>query len=197
MRITPRRLLVALLLSSPLSAAAQYEVTVDLWMVHHQGDLGTNEVFLTDARPSQIIDRGKGVRSLPIYQISEKSPLSQVTKYYVDVDCAKNRVRVKNGTQFAGVGAIEYPVKVSSAWQKSPETWLAQSRDYLCKPAEREARKMQHWGLTDGLKVVQRGRDYFTSIKREQSIQKILQIIDQAFDSMPQTPNGDSKELVP
>lgn len=197
MRITPRRLLVAVLLSSPLFASAQNSIMLDIWMVHHQGDLGKNEVFLVDARPDQILDRGKGVRSLPVYQIHEDRALSDFTKYNVEVDCAKNRVRLKDAVDFTTFGNKQFPVKVSSAWQKSPETWLVQSRDFLCKPAEREARKMAHWGAVDGLKVIERGNDYFRSLKREQSIQKILQIIDQAFDSMPQTPNGETKELVP
>lgn len=197
MRIFPRRLLVALLLSSPLLASAQNTVTLDIWMVHHQGDLGKNEVFLVDVRPGQVVDRGKGVRSIPVYRMYEYKVLSDFTKYIVEVDCAKNRVRLKEAVDFTTFGHKQFPVEVSSAWQKSPETWLVQSRDFLCKPAEREARKMDHWGAVDGLKLIQRGNDYFESLKREQSIQKILQIIDQAFDSMPQTPNGEPKELVP
>lgn len=197
MRITPRRLLVALLLSSPLSAAAQNAIMLDIWMVHHQGDLGTNEVFLVDARPDQILNRGKGVRSLALYRLYEDSALRDMTTYDVEVDCSKNRVRLKAAHDFDQLSRIRTPLKVSSAWQKSPEAWLVQSRDFLCKPAEREARKMDHWGVTDGLTLIERGESYFRSLKREQSIQKILQIIDQAFDSMPQTPNGDSKELVP
>lgn len=197
MRVSALQLLVALLLLSPLPAGAQDKVMVDIWMVHHQGDLGTNEVFLIDARPSEILDRGKGVRSLALYRIYEDSTLRNMTTYDVEVDCAKNRVRLKAAHDFSTFSRMRTPVKVSSAWQKSPENWLVQGRDFLCKPAEREARKMDHWGVIDGVTLIDRGEAYFRSLKREQSIQKILQIIDQAFDSMPQTPNGDTKELVP
>lgn len=186
MRITPRQLLVALFLSSPLVAYAQNMPTVDVWLVHQQGELSKNEVFLVDGDPDHIVKRAGGVRSLGVYRVSEESALRRLTSYDVEVDCAKKRVRIKTADDFSTISNTFTPAKVSSAWQKSPEPWLAQSRDFLCLPAERDARKMANWGKMPMPSMIEKGEAYFRVLGREQSIQVILKIIDEAFDKMPQ-----------
>lgn len=193
MRDSARQLLVALLLSSPLAAGAQDMPSVDAWMVHHQGDLGTNEVFLIDGRPEQILKRAGGVRALPVYRISQEEMLRNLKTYELEVDCARNRVRLKSAQNFSALSKLRTPVKVSSAWQTSPEPWLAQSRDFVCNPTERGAGTMEHWGLAPFMVLVEKSETYFHSLIREQSIQRALRTIDQAFDAMPQAASGDTR----
>jgi hypothetical protein len=186
MHISPRHLLVALLLSSPLAAYAQTPPLIDAWLVHQQGERLRNEVFLVDGDPDHIVKRAGGVRSLGVYRVSQDDADRKLTSFDVEVDCAKKRVRIKAADAFSTFTTEFKPVKFSSEWQKSPEPWLAQSRDFLCVPAERDARKMTSWGKMPMPTMIEKGEAYFHVLGREQSIQMILKIIDEAFDKMPQ-----------
>ncbi|WP_236209401.1 hypothetical protein [Pseudomonas tohonis] len=181
MRCSPRLLLPALLLSSSVTAHAE-QLVGDYWIVHHQGDLGVNELFVADGDAAHIVDRPGGIQSLGVYQVYEKTG-KKLTSYDVEIDCGKNRVRINDAQDF-GVFNDWTPVKVSSKWQSQPDAWLARSRDFLCQPGERAS--MRHLGKMSPLAMIDESREVFSAQGREQYKAAILKTIDDAFDRMAQ-----------
>lgn len=69
--------------------------------------------------------------------------------------------------------------KYSNQWQSKPDTWLAQSRDFLCKPADRQARKMERLGVMPASQIAKAGPQLFEILNREAAKAAIMQKIDE------------------
>ncbi|WP_047337052.1 MULTISPECIES: hypothetical protein [Pseudomonas] len=177
--------LPALLLCSPLAAQAQSAPAGDFWMIHHQGSLNKNEVFIVDGEPSNIFLRKGGVRSLGVYQLYEEGGKPTMTAYDVEVDCAKNRVRLNGAQNYSKFFNDLRPKKVSTQWQKQPEPWIAQTRDFLCHPEQRQAKQMYPLGKMPTSQMISAAPGLFQLMNHEHTKTAILKIVDQAFDQMP------------
>jgi len=75
--------------------------------------------------------------------------------------------------------------KFSNQWQGDQQPWLAQSRDFICKPAERQALKMEHLGVMSALELSRSGPQLFEILTREALRAEIIRQIDDAFTQMP------------
>ncbi|MCR8526636.1 hypothetical protein WB334_26710, partial [Escherichia coli] len=75
--------LPAVLLCSPLAAHADSVPYGDFWLIHQQGSLYKNEVFIIDGDPANIYDRKNGVRSLGVYRLYEEGAKPTFTAYDV------------------------------------------------------------------------------------------------------------------
>lgn len=176
-----RQLLPAALLCSALAAQASEVLKGDYWVVHYQGVLGKNQVFIADGDPTHIVNRPGGAKSLGVYQLYEEPGKPNFTAYDVEIDCAKNRVRIMSAADFRSVFNDFRNVKYSSQWQSKPDAWLAQSRDFVCKPTERQAKKMEHLGVMPASQMSKAGPQFFEILNREAAKAAIMQKIDEGF----------------
>ncbi|BAQ81238.1 hypothetical protein [Pseudomonas sp. St29] len=179
-----RQLLPAALLCSALAAQASEVLKGDYWVVHHQGALGKNQVFIADGDPTHIINRPGGAKSLGVYQLYEEPGKPNFTSYDVEIDCAKNRVRIMDAADFHSVLNDFRNAKYSSQWQSKPDAWLAPSRDFVCKPTERQAKKMEHLGVMPASQMSKAGPQFFEILNREAAKAAIMQKIDEGFAQM-------------
>ncbi|MBB1594648.1 hypothetical protein [Achromobacter sp. UMC46] len=179
-----RYLLPALLLCGPLSAQADNVLNGDFWIIHHQGKLSANELFVADGDPAHIFERSGGVQSLGVYQVYENAGKATLTSYDVEVDCARNRVRIKDAQDFHGLTVSWTAVKVSHAWQEKPSGWLAQSRVFVCKPSERASNSMRPMGRMSIPQMINESQASFNALGRVQVKAEVLKKIDEAFDRM-------------
>lgn len=180
-------LLPILLMCSPASYANN-EVVGDYWLLHQQGTLHHNAMFVADADPAHIVPRGNNVRSVGVYALFESASQPDLTSYDVEVDCGRNRVRIVKADDYSdGLGFS--PAKFASGWQGKPETWLAQTRDFFCRPAEREEKQMVALGTMPLQGLLNQSITLFKVRGREQSIDLILKAIDLEFDKMPRLPS--------
>ncbi|CUI39233.1 hypothetical protein [Achromobacter xylosoxidans] len=180
-----RYLLPVLLLCGPLRAQADDAVVGDFWIIHHQGKLSANELFVADGDPGHIISRSAGVQSLGVYQVYESAGRATLTSYDVEVDCARNKVRVKDAQDFNKFAITWTPRSVSHAWQEKPNAWLSQSRDFVCKPDERSSRMLSHMGRMSIPQMINNSQKAFNAVGRQQVKAAVLKKIDEAFDRMP------------
>ncbi|MBF4211201.1 hypothetical protein EI533_26265 [Pseudomonas donghuensis] len=179
-----RQLLSAALLCSALGAHASEVLMGDFWVVHYQGALGKNQVFIADGDPNHIVNRPGGAKSLGVYQLYEEPGKPNFTAYDVEIDCAKNRVRIMGAADFRSVFNELRNAKYSSQWQSKPDAWLAQSRDFVCKPTERQAKKMEHLGVMSASQMSKSGPQFFQILNREAAKTAIMQKIDEGFTQM-------------
>lgn len=179
-----RQLLPAALLCSALAVQAGEVQMGDFWVVHYQGGLGKNQVFIADGDPKNIFNRPGGAKSLGVYQLYEEPGKPNFTSYDVEIDCAKNRVRIMGAADFRSVFNKFLNVKYSSQWQSKPDAWLAQSRDFVCKPAERQAKKMERLGVMSASQMSTAGPHLFEVLNREAAKTAIMQKIDEGFAQM-------------
>ncbi|CAI8878414.1 MULTISPECIES: hypothetical protein [Pseudomonas] len=179
-----RQLLPAALLCSALGAHASEVLMGDFWVVHYQGALGKNQVFIADGDPNHIVNRPGGAKSLGVYQLYEEPGKPNFTAYDVEIDCAKNRVRIMGAADFRSVFNELRNAKYSSQWQSKPDAWLAQSRDFVCKPTERQAKKMEHLGVMSASQMSKSGPQFFQILNREAAKTAIMQKIDEGFTQM-------------
>ncbi|WP_315810228.1 hypothetical protein [Pseudomonas sp. C9-3] len=186
--------LPAQLLCSPLAAQAEGP-SGDFWLIHQQGSLYKNEIFVIDGDPANIYDRKNGVRSLGVYQFYEEGAKPTFTAYDVEVDCAKNRVRLNGAQNYDKFYNDIRPKKVSKEWQKKPEAWIAQSRDFLCKPDAHVEQKMYPLGKMPMTQLVSAAPGLFQLQNREHAKNLILQMVDKGFEQMP-VKNAPAKEGV-
>lgn len=89
-----KQLLPVAILCNILAAQASDVQMGDFWVVHYQGGLGKNQVFVADGDPNNIFSRPDGAKSLGVYQFYEEPGKPTFTAYDVEIDCAKNRVRI-------------------------------------------------------------------------------------------------------
>jgi hypothetical protein len=183
MRYSLRLVLPALVLCSSFSAHAERTLIGDFWLIHHQGEMGENSLFVADGDAAHIIDRAGGIKSLGVYQVYEETG-SELTAYDIEVDCAKNRVRINDAQDF-DVLSRWHPKAFSKKWESKPDTWLALSRDFVCRPTERTALKMRSMGKFSAMELVDKSREIFPYISRDQYKAAVLKKIDEAFENMP------------
>ncbi|NIE75230.1 hypothetical protein F3J45_12360 [Pantoea sp. Ap-967] len=180
-----RRLMPAALLCCTFTVQASDVPTGDFWIIHHQGSLGTNQAFIADGDANNIYARPGGAKSLGVYQFNEAPGTPTFTAYDVEIDCAKNRARIMGAQDYRSVFNELRPAKFSSQWQTKPEAWLVQSRDFVCRPTERQAKKMQHLGAMPASQMAKAGPELFRALNREALKATIMQQIDEAFAQMP------------
>ncbi|MDH1102323.1 hypothetical protein N5C37_14485 [Pseudomonas mosselii] len=101
MTVFKKQLLPVALLCNVLAAQASDVQMGDFWVVHYQGGLGNNQVFVADGDPNNIFDRPGGAKSLGVYQY------------------------------------------------------------FLCKPADRQARKMERLGVMPASQIAKAGPQLF------------------------------------
>lgn len=195
MTISLKHGLAALLCCGAVTAQAEPSSVGDYWLIHQQGGMYKNEAFVVDGEPANIFQRPGGIRSLGVFRLYEEGAKPTMTAYDVEVDCAKNRVRLKGAQNVDKFYNDIRPVKVSTQWQKKPETWLAQSRDFLCQPSQRQAKFMIPMGKMLPTQMVATAPGLFQLRNREHSRDLILKMVDQAFDQMPAR-NAPAKEVV-
>lgn len=179
-----RHILPAVLLCNALAAQASDVQMGDFWVVHYQGGLGKHQVFIADGDPNNIFSRPGGLKSLGVYQLYEEPGKPTFTAWDVEIDCAKNRVRTTGAQDFRSVFNELRNAKYSDQWQSKPDTWLAQSRDFLCKPAERQAKKMERLGVMPASQMSKAGPQLFQILNRETAKAAIMQQIDEGFAQM-------------
>ncbi|UVL21729.1 hypothetical protein LOY44_12800 [Pseudomonas sp. B21-044] len=184
MIVFKKQLLPVAFVCNVLAAQASDVQMGDFWVVHYQGGLGKNQVFVADGDPNNIFNRPGGAKSLGVYQLYEEPGKPNFTAYDVEIDCAKNRVRIMGAQDFRSVFNELHNAKYSSQWQSKPDTWLAQSRDFLCKPADRQARKMERLGVMPASQIAKAGPQLFQILNREAAKAAIMQKIDEGFAHM-------------
>jgi len=186
MRVSPRHLLPALLLCSPTLVQAQVGESGDFWIVHQQGESKNHEVFVADGDPLHVVRRANGVAAVDVLRVYEGDFKPVMTIYSTEMDCAANRVRILKASDLEWNMTTLTPVKVSAAWQTAPETWLAQGRDFFCKPDERTSKGMKPLGHMGAIAMVDQVRRSFMVVQREESWAPVMKMIDDAFERMPQ-----------
>lgn len=174
MRFSFRHLLPVLLLCIPLAGQAQVHTDGDYWIVHHQGDSSSKEMFVVDADPAHMAKQADGRVALTVHQIYQNPQKPPPTVYQVEVDCAQDRVRITRA-----------PVQVSSDWQTTPEPWLGHTRDFICKPESRMRIGVVPIGKMEMQSMLNAARIYFTVLHGEHPRGDILKQIDDALDRMP------------
>lgn len=185
MRFPTWRLLPLALLCSALSAQASDVLMGDYWVVHYQGGLGKQQVFLADGEPKNIFARPGGAQSLGVYRLYEEPGKPNFTAYDVEIDCKKNRARVMGAQDFSSVSNQFRKAKFNAQWQTKPEPWVAQSRDFVCKPGERLAKKMERLGVMSASQMTKAGPQLFEILNRESLKVELIKQIDEAFAQMP------------
>ena len=183
MRCSLRLVLPVLILCSSFPAYADNVLIGDFWLIHHQGDMGKNELFIADGEGTHIINRPGAIKSLGVYQVYEETG-GGLTSYDVEIDCAKNRARINDAQNF-NVLSRWTKLEFSNKWESKADTWLAQSRDFVCRPGERTAMKMRPMGTMSALDLSDKARDIFPYLSREQYKAAVLKKIDEAFETMP------------
>lgn len=167
-------LLALLLLGSPMIANAQSGATGDYWIIHQQGGKNTHEVFVAESGSSLTVHR--------LYEGFDKPVM---TTYALEVDCAKNRVRIQKAGDLQWDMKTVVPQKVSSVWQTAPDAWLGQSRAFVCAPAGRADAKMTALGTLSTPAMIDRVNGHFRAMQREEAMAPLLKKIDEAFENMP------------
>ncbi|MGK0160372.1 hypothetical protein [Pseudomonas mosselii] len=93
-------------------------------------------------------------------------------------------MRITGAQNFRSVFNELRDAKYSNQWQSKPDTWMAQSRDFLCKPTDRQARKMERLGVMPASQVAKAGPQLFEILNREAAKAATLQKIDEGFAQM-------------
>jgi len=186
MRVSPRHLLPALLLCSPLLAHATTQQSGDYWMIYKQGGANTHEIVVADGDPAHMAKADNGSVSLVVHRLYEGIDKPVMTTYDAQIDCTSNRIRVQQASDLQWDMRTTTPVKFSSAWQTAPEAWLAKSLDFVCQPSERAGKEMTSLGTMHVFGMVDKVNGQFKLLQREQSWIPVLKLIDNAFERMPQ-----------
>ncbi len=185
MRSPVKNLLSLALLLGALPVHADNAPKGDYWVVHHQASLGKSKAYLVDGDPGNIYERPGGVKSVGVYLFDQQPGKPDFTVYDVEVDCKNKRARVTGALDFSSVANTLRKAKFSNQWQGDQQPWLAQSRDFICKPAERQALKMEHLGVMSASELSRSGPQLFEILTREALRAEIIRQIDDAFTQMP------------
>lgn len=185
MRVSLGHLLPALLLCIPAIGYAEVGQSGDFWTIHQKGDRNNHEVFVVDGDPLHVVRRADGVAAVEVHQVYEGIDTPVMTTYAAEIDCSGRRIRLQKATELQWDMVTSTPVKVSTAWQTTPDAWLAQTRDFFCQPGERAANGMKHLGWMGAIAMVDNVRKSFVVVQREDAAAPVMKMIDDAFERMP------------
>ena len=177
---------IAFLGAAQVACAQAGSAAGDYWVIHQQGGANTHELFVANGDPVTLTPTAEGMVPLTVHRLYEGFDKPVMTTYQVGVDCARGRLRLDKAHELQWDMRTTTPVKVSSAWQTSPDDWLTRSRQFVCQPGERANAQMTALGRMPLQAMIQKGNAHFKVSQRAQAAAPVMKMIDDAFARMPQ-----------